>query len=125
MATPGSGLTVSAQGRSGVEWLLSVGLLLAPLHVGSQHQLRPVPLGPGGGEGATRGAAGVVDRHGGGGRAGLVSQGLLGGEVRLVDKQKVWNVSRSLGPLPLGISLQCVRDGSSDLLSGEQLVTPV
>ena len=121
MTTPGPVLTGPSQGGGGVE-LLSVGLLSALLHVGPQHQLRPVPLGPGGGQGAARGAAGVVGaRHGGGDGVGLVCQGLLGGEVGFVNKQKVGNVRAGFGPLPLGVPLQRVRDGPRDLLSGGQI----
>ena len=91
-----------------------------------QHHLRAVPLGPGGGQRAARGAAGVVGaRHGGGGGDGLLGQGLFRGEVRLVDKEKGGNVSVGLAPLPLGIPLERVRDGSRDLLSGGQQSTRV
>ena len=82
MTTPGPVLAGPAQGGGGVDLLLLLGLLLALLDVGPagdpQHHLRAVPLGPGGGQGAARGAAGVVGaRHGGGGGVGLVCQGLL------------------------------------------------
>ena len=81
-----------------------------------EHHLRPVPLGPGGeGEGpaAGRGVARVTACYH---WRGDVSQGLLRGEVRLVDKQKVGDVTASFAPLPLGVPLERVRDCSGDLL---------